>query len=360
MKQGTAEKRAQQEFRQRLMDWHRNQNQRDLPWKGEKDPYKIWLSEIILQQTRAAQGLPYYLRFTEAYPTVRELAAAPDDEAFKLWEGLGYYSRCRNMLAAARQIVNEHGGSFPDSYDSIINLKGVGPYTAAAIASFAFGLPHAVVDGNVYRVLARYFGITTPTDSTEGKKQFQRLADEVLDRDDPGGFNQAMMDHGATICLPAAPKCNECPVAHGCVARAEGLINLLPVREKKVAVKTRYFNYLLLHFEDKLWIHRRDEKDIWRGLYEPLLIETDHQMDSKTLQENEAYKALELKGAIDYEGELQQRLTHQIIRARFFKVELTSAPPALITEGSWVSLTQLQSFAFPSVLNTLFQKKNYF
>lgn len=346
-------------FTRQLMHWHFHGNGRSLPWKGEKDPYKIWLSEIILQQTRAGQGLPYYLKFIAAYPTVQDLAAAKDDEAFKLWEGLGYYARCRNMLAAARQIVGEHGGRIPDSYKGLLQLKGIGPYTAAAIASFAFGLPHAVVDGNVYRVLARYFGITTPTDGTEGKKRFQSLADDVLDRDAPGHFNQAMMDHGATICTPVAPKCGICPVAEGCIARRDGLIELLPVRAKKVAVRTRYFHYLLLHHEEKLWIHQRAEKDVWRGLYEPFLIESDAALDRKELQRHADFSALSLDIAPDYEGELSQRLTHQLIHTRFFSLHLKSAQ-VHPRSGAWVPVTQLKDYAFPRTLVTFFQKKGYF
>lgn len=340
------------------MHWHEHHNTRDLPWKGEHDPYKIWLSEIILQQTRAEQGLPYYLKFIAAYPTVARLAAAKDDEVFKLWEGLGYYARCRNMLAAARQIVNEYSGHFPGDYNDILSLKGVGPYTAAAIASFAFSLPHAVVDGNVYRVLARYFGITTPTDTTEGKKRFQLLADDVLDREDPAGFNQAMMDHGATICTPVSPKCEECPVAGGCTARREHLIDLLPVKEKKLKIKTRFFNYVLLHAGDKLWIHQRNEKDIWRGLYEPLLIESEMALDGKALQQEE-FKWLQPDSSLEYEGELTQRLTHQLIHSRFFSVQLNAAID-LPFDGHWVSVKQLKDFAFPKSIITFFQKKSYF
>ncbi len=345
-------------FTKNLMHWHRTANRRSLPWKGEKNPYKIWLSEIILQQTRAEQGLPYYQKFVAAYPTVQALAAATDDEAFKLWEGLGYYSRCRNLLATARKVSGEHGGRFPNTHEGLLALKGVGPYTAAAIASFAFGLPHAVVDGNVYRVLARYFGIETPTDGTEGKKLFQSLADNVLDRADPGGFNQAMMDHGATICTPAAPKCGECPVAEDCVARREGLIELLPVRAKKAAVRPRYFHYLLIQFEGKVWIRRR-EQDIWRGLYEPLLIEAGSKLERKDIQTIEGFRASGIEGLLEYEGELSQRLTHQLIYARFFSV-YADALPNLPPEGLWVPLSALKDYAFPRSLSRFFQEKGYF
>lgn len=341
------------------MHWHREHNTRSLPWKGERDPYKIWLSEIILQQTRAEQGIPYYLKFVAAYPTVQALAAATDDEAFKLWEGLGYYSRCRNLLATARHVSTELGGKFPDTYTGLLALKGVGPYTAAAIASFVFGLPHAVVDGNVYRVLARYFGIETPTDGTEGKKLFQSLADDVLDQKNPGGFNQAMMDHGATICTPAAPKCGECPVAAGCIARRDGLIELLPVRAKKTAVRTRHFNYVLIHRQDKLWIHLRGAKDIWQGLYEPLLIESSETLNRKGLVKHDAFRQLGFNTAIEYEGELSQRLTHQLINFRFFSLQ-TDQQAALPEGGLWVPVSNLKDYAFPRSLIIFFEKKGYF
>jgi A/G-specific adenine glycosylase len=346
-------------FSEGLMYWHREHNGRELPWKGEKEPYRIWLSEIILQQTRAEQGLPYYLKFVAAYPCVEDLAAAKDDEAFKLWEGLGYYARCRNMLATARQVESECKGVFPNTYAGLLSLRGVGPYTAAAIASFAFGLPHAVVDGNVYRVLARYFGITTPTDGSEGKKLFQSLADSVLDRKDPGGFNQAMMDHGATICTPVNPKCGDCPVAEGCIARKEGLIELLPLRARRVAVRSRYFHYLLLKHEGYVWIQRRSGKDVWRGLYEPLLIESDIALDRQELKNDARYKALSLQGQPEYEGELTQRLTHQLIQSRFFSIQL-SARPALENEGIWVAEKAIKEYAFPRSLVTFFEKNGYF
>ncbi len=341
------------------MYWHRNVNRRSLPWKGERNPYKIWLSEIILQQTRAEQGLPYYQKFVAAYPTIQDLAAARDDAAFKLWEGLGYYARCRNMLATARQVTAEYGGVFPATYEGLLSLKGIGPYTAAAVASFAFGLPHAVVDGNVYRVLARYFGITMPTDGTAGKKLFQYLADEVLDRTDPGGFNQAMMDHGATICTPAAPKCHECPVADGCIARRDGLIELLPVRAKKTAVRTRYFHYLLISYEGKLWIHLRNVKDVWRGLYEPFLAEAEAALDRKALSSRPEVQALSLQGALEYEGGLTQRLTHQLIHSHFFSVA-TQAVPQVPDDGLWVALSDIKQYAFPRSLSLFFEKKGYF
>ena len=218
-------------------------NHRVLPWRGITDAYRIWISEIILQQTRVVQGYEYYNRFVSRFPDVRALAAADDDEVMKLWQGLGYYSRARNLLAAARQVVERFGGEFPTTYDDIRSLPGIGDYTAAAIASFAYGLPHAVVDGNVYRVLSRIYGIDTPIDTTEGKKLFAALADELLDRQDPGGYNQAMMEFGALYCVPRSPQCGGCIFADRCMALATGRVEELPVKQGRTVVKPRYFNY---------------------------------------------------------------------------------------------------------------------
>ena len=347
-------------FTRQLMQWHRNDNQRSLPWKGEQDPYKIWLSEVILQQTRAEQGLPYYMRFTETYPTVKHLANATDEAAFKLWQGLGYYNRCKNMLSTARQIVKELNGSFPNTYEGLLSLKGIGPYTAAAIGSFAFGLAQAVVDGNVNRVLARVFGIDTPFDTTDGKKQFQALATELLDSTDSSAYNQAIMDLGATICTPQNPKCDTCPLQKICIAYQKNLIGYLPVKSKKQAVRVRYFNYLLLEMDDKIWLRKRSGKDIWQNLFEPFLIETANSPDSRELQDTEAYRDLNIADAPVYEGNLKQRLTHQLIESRFFTVSLSSKPTINATDGLWVAKDKLKNYAFPKTLVSYLEKKNYF
>lgn len=341
-------------FTARLMRWHRETNSRELPWKGESDPYKIWLSEIILQQTRAEQGRPYYERFTTAYPDVHALAAAPEQEAYKHWEGLGYYARCRNMLRTAKEISGNKGGIFPGSYEGLLALPGVGPYTAAAIASFAFGLPHAVVDGNVYRVLARYFGVTQPTDGAAGKALFQRLADAVLDSTDPAGFNQAVMDHGATVCTPAAPDCSGCPVAQDCVALRSGLVSELPVRAKKAPLRQRWFHYLIVRHGDRIWIRQRREKDIWNGLYEPYLIEASSELDRREL-------ASAVPGAClpEFSGALSQKLSHQQINTRFFVLECDSEPP-MPAGGIWVPAAGLRDFPFPKSVLSFFEKNRYF
>ena len=346
-------------FTEGLLDWHHNANNRQLLWKGDKDPYRIWLSEIILQQTRAEQGAPYFTAFTEAYPTVGHLAAATDEDAFRLWQGLGYYNRCRNLLATARYITNELAGKFPDSYDGLLALKGVGPYTAAAIASFAYGLPHAVVDGNVYRVLARYFGIETPFDTTEGKKEFQALADVLIDAGQSSDYNQGIMDFGATVCTPLAPSCNICPLQKGCVAYRDGLVSLLPVRSKKQAVRPRYFHYIIFRNEDRVWVRQRSEKGIWQGLHEPYLIEADKVLDRKELMKTEEWKGLQVAAVPEYEGSLTQRLSHQLIETKFFSVQVATAPQ-LPADGFWAPLGELKKYAFPKTLVSFFEKNEYF
>lgn len=358
---GMSKQATQIFFTRALMDWHHTKNDRSLPWKQEKDPYRIWLSEVILQQTRAQQGLPYYLKFTQAYPTVKDMAASTDEDAFRLWQGLGYYNRCKNMLATARIVSGELNGAFPRSYEGLLSLKGIGPYTAAAIASFAFGLPHAVVDGNVYRVLARYFGIETPFDTTEGKKEFQQLAQALLYEESSAAYNQAIMDLGATVCTPAAPKCDSCALQKHCVALRQNLTGLLPVRSKKQTVRTRYFHYLLLRRADRIWISRRTGRDIWQNLHEPYLVEHDAALDVKTLCTMPGVTAI-LSDAkqLQYEGVLKQKLTHQLIETRFFSMEVGNTIKLPDNEGKWVKIAELKKLAFPKTLVSFFEKKLYF
>ena len=352
---------SKQYFTKQLASWHATDNYRSLPWKSEKDPYKIWLSEIILQQTRALQGLPYYLSFTERYPTVQALAAAKEEDAFRLWQGLGYYNRCKNMLGTARYISNELNGKFPDTYDGLLGLKGIGPYTAAAIASFAYGRPAAVVDGNVYRVLSRYFGIDTPYDITEGKKIFAALSTELLDIRDSAGHNQAIMDLGATICTPRNPQCGQCPLQRQCIAYLHGLTDVLPVKSKKLIVKNRYFNYLLLHWEDTLWVHKRIGKDIWESLHEPFLIETPVAVSQSELESNELLRNERLSYShISYEGKSVQRLTHQLINAYFYTVHLTRKPHLSNIDGMWLTINDLKKIGFPKTVVSFLEKKLYF
>lgn len=355
------EKAQQQYFTRQLMQWHAYENHRSLPWKEEKDPYRIWLSEVILQQTRAEQGLPYYLRFTTAYPTVKHLAAADDEEVFRLWQGLGYYNRCRNMLTSARYIAGELNGKFPDAYEQIASLKGVGAYTAAAIASFAFGLPHAVVDGNVYRVLSRYFGIETPIDSTAGKKEFALLAQELLDDTNSAAYNQAIMDLGAVVCKPAAPLCDDCPLQPKCFAYKHVLTASLPIKGKKLVVKKRYFHYVFLQYEGKIWIHKRTANDIWQNLYEPLLIELPEVADLKDKGSAELLKEYNIKPSqLHFASSTSQKLTHRIIEIQFYIAGLKSLPQNLPEDGIWVDFEALDKYAFPKSIVSFLEKKSYF
>lgn len=305
-------------------------NHRVLPWRGITDAYRIWISEIVLQQTRVAQGFEYYNRFISRFPDVRSLAAADDDEVMKLWQGLGYYSRARNLLTAARQVVERFGGEFPTTYEGIRSLQGIGDYTAAAIASFAYGLPHAVVDGNVYRVLSRIYGIDTPIDTTEGKKLFAALADELLDRLDPGGYNQALMEFGALHCVPRSPRCGECIFADRCVALATRRVEELPVKQGRTVVKPRYFNYFYVCRGSDTWIRRREGRDIWRNLYELPLIETTEEQPLELLQQGEAWNEL-FRGAgrVSVSSQVygcKHILSHRVIHARFYVVEPADTP----------------------------------
>lgn len=272
-----------------LLDWYARHG-RDLPWRRTRDPYRIWLSEVILQQTRVAQGMDYYLRFTERFPDVGSLAAAPEDEVLKLWQGLGYYSRARNLHAAARQVAERFGGVFPRSYDEVRSLRGVGDYTAAAVCSAAYDAPCAVLDGNVFRVLARLFDIDLPIDSTAGKRTFAKLAQMQLDKRCPGRYNQAVMDFGALQCTPAQPGCADCPLASRCLALAAGTVAERPVKQSKTKVRDRWFNYLHVTCGDRTLLRRRGEGDIWQGLYEFPMIETDRAADFSELTASEEFR----------------------------------------------------------------------
>lgn len=343
-------------FTHQLLQWNEEENTRQLPWKHETDPYKIWLSEIILQQTRAEQGRPYYEKFIEHYPLVSDLAAAPEDEVFRLWQGLGYYNRCRNLITAAKTITNDYQGIFPPDYEQILALKGVGPYTAAAIASFAFGLPYAVLDGNVYRVLSRVFGIETPIDSVAGKKEFQELASELLDPQKAAAFNQAIMDFGAAVCKPQLPECSRCPVEERCIAKKQELITYLPVKSKKIAVKERQFHYLVLTTATEIYIQQRTQKDIWQGLYEFFLIE-----GPLDYRQNKYWQMLQpyIQEADTTLFENKQKLTHQLIISSFQILHLHSKP-AFLTEGLWLEKYLLKKYPFPKTILSFLNRKKYF
>jgi len=352
MKEKTVKNR-EEGFAKRLLEWNKESNKREMPWKGEKDPYKIWLSEIILQQTRVEQGLNYYQKFIAAFPAIQQLANAEDSRVYKLWEGLGYYSRCKNLLITARYIAKEKNGNFPGTYEDIIRLKGIGAYTAAAISSFAFNLPYAVVDGNVFRVIARVFGISKAIDSTEGKKIFTDFANRLLDKKQPGIYNQAIMDFGAVICKPVAPLCDECIFKKTCVAFQNDKINELPVKLKKTAVKKRWFNYLVLEYKNEIFIRERLAKDIWQHLFEFWLIETEkHENEHSIIKIALKRKLLKDKKftVVYVSPALKQLLSHQLINGQFIYIHL-SARPDVAENYIAVAKEKLGSYPFPQLTN---------
>lgn len=335
-------------FSRKLLEWY-NPDSRNLPWKLTGDAYKIWLSEIILQQTRVEQGTPYYLAFIHRYPTVRSLAEAPLDDVLKLWEGLGYYSRARNLHAAAKQVLEQHDGQFPDKYEDILQLKGVGAYTAAAIASFAYHLPHAVVDGNVYRVLSRVFGIATPIDTTVGKKIFEQKAAELLDVSQPAIYNQAIMDFGALVCKPQVPLCGQCPFSTECKALEKNEIQQLPVKSKKLIRTARRLHYFVWSDGQSLFIRQRADNDIWKGLFEfPLWEELP---GSKLSDRKKALSAMSGDMKFRETGSLtyKQALTHQQIIAVFHEISVENLP-ATPRGCIRIKQKQLSAYAFPKII----------
>ena len=335
------------DFALTLIRWFREYG-RELPWRETSDPYAIWLSEIILQQTQVKQGWSYWERFLRRWPTVEALASATEDEVLHEWQGLGYYSRARNLHYAAKQIVAM--GGFPSTYEGILQLKGVGDYTAAAIGSFAFGLPVAVVDGNVYRVLSRYFGIATPINTTEGKKEFAQLAQELLPSPStlhlqpstlhlqPSTYNQAIMDFGATQCTPQSPHCEVCPLQEGCVALRKGKVGELPVKVRTLKVKERHLIYIYIRCKGYTAIRRRGEGDIWQGLYEPLLVENDGIPYGATLLRKN----------------VKHVLTHRILWADFYLWEPDERPE--LPEGYfWIREEDIDDFAIPRLVEILLE-----
>lgn len=320
-----------------IADWYR-QNHRKLPWRETKNPYFIWLSEIIMQQTRIEQGMNYYLKFTNAYPTVQDLANASEQDVLNNWQGLGYYSRARNLHFSAKLVVNDLNGEFPTTYNEIIQLKGVGTYTAAAIASFAYNERCAVVDGNVYRFLSRLFDIATPIDSTQGKKEFQLLADELIKKADPGAHNQAMMEMGSLICSPK-PDCEACPVQVHCLALKNKTISERPIKSKKTKVRDRYFHYLVHSFDGKTIIIKRTEKGIWQNMYQFPLIETE---STET--------PIAISSEISFSSEVQKHiLSHQRIFAVFHHIN--NAPKAVDSDHLEINKVEIQDYPLPRIID---------
>ncbi len=344
-------------FSKTILQWY-SQNKRDLPWRGSRDPYKIWLSEVILQQTRITQGLPYYLKFIKVYPAVSDLASASETEVLKLWQGLGYYSRARNMHAAARMVMDEFSGKFPSVYKDLIRLKGVGDYTASAIASICAGEPTPVVDGNVYRVLARYFGVEIPINSSRGIKYFKQLAKEVMEPAEIGEYNQAVMEFGALQCKPQNPDCGTCPLNTGCLALNQDRVGELPAKIRKQKVKTRYFNYMVyVDPKNRTLLNKRTEQGIWRHLYDFPLIESDRLLEPEEICEvfkKEDHPDGEI--SLWREDPVIHKLSHQHLVTRFWIVELEKEI------GHGIPLEKLDEYPVPVLVSEFLRtyKNSYF
>ncbi len=344
-------------FGKTLLEWHRHSNNRELPWKYEKNAYHIWLSEIVLQQTRAAQGLPYYLAFKATFPTVFDLANAPLEQVLKLWQGLGYYARARNLHVAAKQVLTEFGGIFPEKYEELIKIKGIGDYTASAISSFAFDEPNAVLDGNVIRVLSRYFGIADAFDTVYGRRLFRALAQELLAKHPPAEYNQAIMDFGATVCKPRQPLCDECPFVKNCIAHKNDLISALPFKQRKARVRSRHFYYLIVKNGNKLLVNQRSGKDIWQGLWDLPLVEYG-KMPVNKKKALSASLSVSPKAIEDIDGPYVQLLSHQKIITHFVRIEEGEYIPN--QHQLWVTKSQLKKLAIPKTIFSFFTEKSYF
>lgn len=344
-------------FSERIIEWYYI-NKRALPWRETSEPYAIWLSEIILQQTRVSQGLDYYIRFLEAFPTVTHLAEATEEKVLKLWQGLGYYSRARNMHAAAREIVTRYDGVFPNDYRAIRSLKGVGDYTAAAISSFAFGLPYPVLDGNVVRVISRFFGIAAPFDKAEGKYQIREALNSVFDPEHPAEFNQAIMEFGALQCTSSAPTCAACIFIDSCIAFQKGKVKELPVKSSKTQVKPRYFHYLIIHDGDETIIRRRDAGDIWQGLYEFPLIETLSATSPDQLMQHPDWKLWMGKHTWKIAGihtGIRHVLSHRILYVTFYEIygKISTLPCGAIK----IKKEKLSNYAVPVLIEKYLKTK---
>lgn len=315
-------KYKQLEISKLLINWY-EENKRILPWRETIDSYKIWISEIILQQTRVAQGLEYYIRFIKRYPSIHSLAESSEEDVLKEWQGLGYYSRARNLHTAAKLVVREYNGILPDNYKEIITLKGIGEYTAAAILSTAYNKPYAVVDGNVYRVLSRLFAIDTPIDSSKGKKQFTQLAQDLLDIENPGNHNQALMEFGALHCTPSQPQCSICPMKQICIAKQLNKQTQYPVKERKTKIRSRFFHYFRIIDNGFTYLNKRVENDIWRNMYEFPLIETNNEISFIELTETSAFKSFFHNSDVTFhvnQKQVKHVLTHQHIYTNFYEV----------------------------------------
>lgn len=340
-----------------LLRWYEI-NKRELPWRLTKNPYKIWVSEVILQQTRVVYGLDYYRRFLEKFPDIKTLAEASNDEVMRSWQGLGYYRRAAHLHQAAQFIMEHHKGIFPTTYAEVAKLKGVGTYTAAAICSIAYNLPYAVVDGNVYRVLARLFGVDLPIDSGRGQRYFAELADSLLDRAQAGEYNQAMMDFGTLQCTPQSPSCDTCPFRSRCVAFLTNSVELYPIKEKRTKVRNRYFNYIQIHCNGKTLLKKRKEKDIWHNLYEFPMIESNCEMDyhalSATTEFGQLTVGIKKIRLINSTKMAKHQLSHQSIYATFHEMEWDALPQ--LDETITIAETELTDYAISRLTESYLER----
>ncbi|MBN1990042.1 MAG: A/G-specific adenine glycosylase [Bacteroidales bacterium] len=342
------------DFKSILIKWY-GHNARELPWRQTTDPYHIWVSEVILQQTRVAQGLSYYLRFINAFPTIKSLAQAPLDDLMKVWQGLGYYSRARNLQAGAQMVVERFNGKLPSTYDELITIKGLGPYSAGAIASFAFKQQVPAIDGNVYRILARIFGVFASPFTAGGKKEFHLLVMELMDKSAPDTFNQALLDFGALQCVPRSPSCSACPFVGICYAYRNNLIHQLPVKGKKIVPRDRFFNYIMVRHAGSTYINRREGSDIWNSLYEFPLVETDGMLEPEALMSLPEWAAVVGSNGVfvKYISEVfKHKLSHQTIYARFFIVEVSAIPYTLADNFTRIPIGNLSSISTPRLIDS--------
>ncbi|HEX2394871.1 MAG TPA: A/G-specific adenine glycosylase [Bacteroidales bacterium] len=332
-----------------LIKWYEI-NKRNLPWRNTRSPYNIWLSEIILQQTRVNQGLDYYNKFVERFPSIKDLADASIDEVLKMWQGLGYYTRARNLHITAISVVEDHGGEFPSTYDQLAKLKGVGQYTAAALASFAFKQAVPLIDGNVYRVISRLFDIETSVNTSAGRRLFLRYAEDLLNKDEPDIHNQAMMEFGAIVCLPRNPGCSSCVLSAHCLALKHNTVHLRPVKKSRLQNRTRYFNYLYIICNDVTWLKKRAENDIWNSLYELPMIETPFQEEFGTLVKMDPWNQfVRSTFSLIETTAYTHKLSHQLLRCRFFLVKSDSMPDAW-NDFTVIPVTELNKYAVPRVI----------
>lgn len=340
------------EFKDALIKWYR-ENGRDLPWRRTTNPYHIWVSEVILQQTRVNQGMSYYLNFVEQFPTIQHLANAPIDDVMKAWQGLGYYTRARNLQAGAKQVIDQYNGKLPQSYNDLLKIKGLGTYSAAAVASFAFNEAVPAIDGNVYRILSRVFGIFTSVDTSQAKKEFFNLGLELIDKVDPASFNQAIIDFGALVCTPRLAKCEECPFNEFCYAYRNNLVYSLPVKGKRIIPKDRFFNYLMINFNGSTFVNKREEKDIWHSLYEFPLIESQVQLSlDELIQMKEWAELLGIDvNVLSVSEPIKHQLSHLTIYARFVIVKIDKVNYRLKTDYRNVDINTLHELSVPRLID---------